>query len=109
MPGIPPGQVCPSTGSTVSVSMTQGADLETLHLTLSALTFFVQHSSAPPGRPEHPDPPHRPQSAGQQTPEALYPVRPLEHVWAVVVVVGVGGVFRRGADTGQAEQERGNQ
>lgn len=91
MPGIPPGHVWPSPGSTVSVSMTQGAAFVSLHLSPLACTFLVQHSSAPPGSFEHPDPPHLPQPTGQHTPEASYPARPLEHDWAAAAWLSKGG------------------
>lgn len=68
------------TGFTVSVSMMHGADPDSLHIVPASFTSLVQHPS-----PwfEHPAPPHWPQLAGQHTPDASYPARPLEHVWAV--------------------------
>ena len=57
--------------------MLHGADLDSLHLIPESLTLLVQHPSP---RAEHPLPPHRPQSTGQQTSDASYPERPFEQV-----------------------------
>ena len=68
----------------MSPSMLQGAANVSLHRSPDCLTLLVQHPSP---RAEHPLPPHRPQSTGQQTLDASYPGRPFEHVWADTAVL----------------------